>query len=271
MRSAATKILTVSALCSVLFAGCEWTGSGSDESWSNSYDDMNFSATYRVGTTVSGGGTPTPTTPADEFRTISVSENVGSYTFGTRAYSGKLHGGVVAGSVQITAGGYIYADNGSGQLTGNTPAAGNGSINYGSGAWSFTVNTFSGADFASSGTIKAAYAYTEAVSGGSDGGGVPTDQGVKIKSITVTQTGQRLRFNLSNGLVMEGQFGKVNKVGNGYNAQYEVSSKNNKMVGTLDSTSGTRILDGTWISGKNTYDIHGTGGAVAPGRTDIVQ
>ena len=177
----------------------------------------------------------------------------------------------MAGSVQITAGGFIYTDNGSGQLTGNTPAAGNGSINYGSGAWSFTVNTFSGADFASSGTIKAAYAYTEAVSGGSDGGGVPTDQGVKIKSITVTQTGQRLRFNLSNGIVMEGQFGKVNKVGNGYNAQYEVSSKNNKMVGTLDSTSGTRILDGTWISGKNTYDIHGTGGAVAPGRTDVVE
>ena len=270
MRSAVTKILTVSALCSVLFAGCEWTGSSSDESWSNSYDNMNFSATYRVGTTVSGGGTTTPTTPSDEYRTISVSENVGSYTFGTRAYSGKLHGGVVAGSVQITAGGFIYTDNGSGQLTGNTPAAGNGSINYGSGAWSFTVNTFSGADFSNTGTIKAAYAYTEAVSGGSDGGVTP-DQGVKIKSITVTQTGQRLRFNLSNGIVMEGQFGKVNQVGNGYNAQYEVSSKNNKMVGTLDSSSGTRILDGTWISGRNTYDIHGTGGAVAPGRTDVVE
>lgn len=270
MRSAVTKILTVSALCSVLFAGCEWTGSSSDESWSNSYDNMNFSATYRVGTTVSGGGTPTPTTPSDEYRIISVSENVGSYTFGTRAYSGKLHGGVVAGSVQITAGGFIYTDNGSGQLTGNTPAAGNGSINYGSGAWSFTVNTFSDADFPNTGTIKAAYAYTEAVSGGSDGGVTP-DQGVKIKSITVTQTGQRLRFNLSNGIVMEGQFGKVNQVGNGYNAQYEVSSKNNKMVGTLDSSSGTRILDGTWISGRNTYDIHGTGGAVAPGRTDVVE
>jgi hypothetical protein len=277
MRSAATKILTVSILCSFLFAGCEWTSSSSGESWSNRYDDMNFSGTYRVGTVVSGGGTSTsPSGGESEYNTISVSETVGNYSFGTRAYSGKLHGGVIPGSVQITAGGYIYTDDGNSLLIGNTSAAGNGNINYGSGAWSFTVNTFSNADFPSSGNIRAAYAYSEEVSGGSDSGGTAADSAVRVKSITVTQTGQYLTFTLSNGLVMEGRFGKVNQFETGddrytYNAQFEVSSRNNKMVGTLDSTGGSRVLNATWISGRNTYDVHGIGGAVAPGRTNVVQ
>ena len=56
MRSAATKILTVSILCSFLFAGCEWTSSSSGESWSNRYDDMNFSTSSAI---VSSSGTST--------------------------------------------------------------------------------------------------------------------------------------------------------------------------------------------------------------------
>ena len=127
----------------------------------------------------------------------------------------------------------------------------------------------SNADFPSSGNIRVAYAYTEEVSGGSDSGGTA----IRVKSITVTQTGQYLTFTLSNGLVMEGRFGKVNRIEIGedrytYNAQFEVSSRNNKMVGTLDSTGGSRVLNATDIG--RAHDVHGVGGTLRD-RTNAVQ
>ena len=82
-------------------------------------------------------------------------------------------------------------------------------------------------------------------------------------------------MTLTNGVKMTGRFGTVNEIvsssGTGYNAQFEVSSSGNKMTGTLDSSSGTRVLDGVWISGSNYYDVHGSGGAVETGRTNVVE
>lgn len=277
MRQAITKIFATAAFCAVVFAGCEWTSSSSEDSWSDSYDNMNFSGTYRMGINViSSGdvGTP-PSTPGttNTYRSFSRTESVGSYNPARTAYSGKLHGGVVEGSVSITANGYIYTDNGSGVLVGNTAGAGNGTINYESGAWGFTIN---GA-FSNSGTITAVYSFTEEVAGDSSSGNTPIGETpsasvASIKAITITQTGQHLRMMMSNGVTMEGRFGKVNQIAaGGYNAQFEVSSKNNRMVGTLDSSSGTRILDGTWVSGRNTFDVRGTGGAVSTSRSNMVE
>ena len=270
MRGTPFNFLTLATTCAVLLAGCEWSSSGGDSSWSGSYDDMNFSATYRIGVTTSTDSFSTSTDT--ETKKYSVSETVGTYAEGKFTYSGKLHGGVVAGSVTITAGGYIYSDNGSGVLVGNLPVAGNGTVNYESGAWGFSVETWTGnGGYPNSGNIIGVYAYTDAVSGGGTDSSVAT----AIKGITISQNGQYLTMTLTNGVKMTGRFGTVNEIvsssGTGYNAQFEVSSSGNKMTGTLDSSSGTRVLDGVWISGSNYYDIHGTGGAVQAGRTNVVE
>lgn len=268
MRGTSINFLSLAASCAVLLAGCEWSSSGGDSSWSGSYDDMNFSATYRIGVTDSTTTDTTDTTTD----TISVSKKVGTYSTSISTYSGKVNGGVVAGSFKITAGGYYYTDNGSGVLAGNLPAAGSGTINYVSGAWGFTVSSWGAlGNYPDEGDITAIYAYTTDVSGG----GTDSSEATAIKSITVSQNGQYLTMTLTNGVKMTGRFGTVNEIvsssGTGYNAQFEVSSSGNKMTGTLDSSSGTRVLDGVWISGSNYYDVHGTGGAVQSGRTNVAE
>ncbi len=255
MRGSTFRFITAVTLCAGLFAGCEWTGSDSDSSWSGKYDDMNFSGTYRIGVSASGG-----TDGAGGVDTISVSEKAGTYSTGKASYSGKLHGGVVPGSVNISAGGYSYSDNGSGVLVGNVGVAGNGTINYSSGAWAFTVlNWGQIGNYPDSGDITAVYSYTTDVAGG---GAVGQDEAKSLTAITVQQTGQNLTMIFSNGLTLTGKFSGVNELasagGTTYNASFEVSSKGNKFVGTLNSTTGVRIIDGTWISGNNHYDVNGT-------------
>ncbi len=241
MRGSSFSFIVVAALCGGLFAGCEWTGSDGSSSWSGSYDDMNFSGTYRAAASTDTTGS----------QTISTSEVVGTFTTTKKTYSGKLHADVVAGSLAITAGGFTYVDNGSGVLAGNVATAGSGTINYSSGAWTFTATTA----FTSSGSIVAVYSYTAALSASDE-----------ITSITVSQLGQNLTMVFSNGITMTGRFTTVNEVssatGNGYNAQFEVSSSGNKFVGTLNSTTGSRVINGSWVSGKAVYDINGTAGAI---------
>lgn len=252
MRPSMYRFFVTAALCAGLFSGCEWTGSDGESSWSGSYDDMNFSGTYRTGVTASSGA------PTDgSVKTISVSEKIGTFTTSNTAYSGKLHGGVVPGSVSISAGDYKYSDDGSGTLKGNVQTAGNGTINYSSGGWILTIGDWIGSP--SSGDIIAAYSYTTDVEGG---GEVGADDAKTIRSITVSQTGQHLTMIFSNGLTMTGKFTTVNETGGAggttYNAAFEVSSSGNKFVGTLDSAGGIRRINGTWISGKARYDVAGT-------------
>ena len=239
MRGSSFNFIVIAALCGVLSSGCEWTSSSGQSTWSDSYNDMNFSGTYRATAAASTTGTP---------QTISVSEKVGTYDSTKKTYSGKIHGDVVVGSVAITAGAFTYVDNGSGGLVGNSPgSAGNGNINYSSGAWTFTAITFP----ASSGNIVAVYSYTAALSA-SDA----------ITAITVSQSGQNLSMLLSNGVTMTGRFTTIAELagggGSGYNAQFEVSSKGNKFVGTLSSAGNVRTLNGSWVSGSSVYDINGT-------------
>ncbi len=237
MRGSSYSFILVAALCGGLFAGCEWTSSDGESSWSGSYDQMNFSGTYR---------TAAVTTEA-EAQTISTSETVGKYDPSKKTYSGKLRSPVVVGSVAITAGSFTYVDNGAGVLAGNVGTAGNGSINYSSGAWTFTALSVP----TSSGNIVAVYSYTAAASGTAE-----------ISSITVSQAGQNLSMMLSNGVIMTGRFTTVNEVSvggvTGYNAQFEVSSSGNRFVGTLNSTSGNRVINGSWVSGSSSHDLTGT-------------
>ena len=267
MRGSLFSILVVSAACGSLFWGCEWTSSDESSSWSNSYDNMNFAGTYRIGVAVSD---TTSGTDDEETQTqiVTVEERVGTYTTTKLAYSGKLHGGVVVDSVSITAGGHIYSDDGAGVLAGNTPLAGNGTIDYSSGAWAITMVGVP----ANNGNIVATYSYTLDVSGGSTGTGTDPTAPTAVRSITISQTGQHLTMTMTNGSTFTGRFTSVNEISGGlYNAQFEVSGATGKIVGTLDSSSGTKVLDGTWTSGKSVYDVHGVGGAVAPGRANPVE
>lgn len=270
MRGSLFTILLVSAISGSLFWGCEWTSSDENSSWSGSYDNMNFAGTYRIGVSITEGSSTT-----DDGETVTqvvtVEERVGSYNTKDLAYAGKLHGGVVVDSVTITAGGFVYSDNGAGVLVGNMPSAGSGTIDYSSGAWSITMV----GNQLYNGNIIATYSYTLDVSGGSSGEGTDPTSPIMVKSITISQNGQHLTMALTNGSTFSGQFTSVNEIsgagGTAYNAQFEVSGAKGKIVGTLDSSSGYKVLDGTWTSGRNVYDVHGVGGAVAPGRSNIVE
>ena len=72
---------------------------------------------------------------------------------------------------------------------------------------------------------------------------------------------------------MSGKFTNVQQTGkinedtnegyNTYNAQFQVQTTDNKMVGSLnyDLQTGFRMLNGTWTWGKNTYDVQARGPA----------
>ena len=224
----------------------------------------------RIGVAVSD---TTSGTDDEETQTqiVTVEERVGTYNPDDYAYSGKLHGGVVVGSVSISVGNYKYSDNGSGVLIANIESGGQGTINYSSGAWAVTFHD----EYVStggSGNIVATYSYTLDVSGGSTGTGTDPTAPTAVRSITISQTGQHLTMTMTNGSTFTGRFTSVNEISGGlYNAQFEVSGATGKIVGTLDSSSGTKVLDGTWTSGKSVYDVHGVGGAVAPGRANPVE
>ena len=271
MRGSLFTILLVSAVSGSLFWGCEWTSSDENSSWSGSYDNMNFAGTYRIGVSITQGSGGTTDDEEPVIQIVTVEERVGTYNTSDKTYSGKVHGGVVVDSVTITAGQYVYSDNGTGVLVGNIDSAGDGTIDYSSGAWSITME----ANQFYPGNIIARYSYTLDVSGGSTGEGTDPTAPIMVKSITISQNGQHLTMALTNGSTFSGQFTSVNEIsgagGTAYNAQFEVSGAKGKIVGTLDSSSGYKVLDGTWTSGRNVYDVHGVGGAVAPGRSNIVE
>ena len=274
MRGSLFTILLVSAVSGSLFWGCEWTSSDENSSWSGSYDNMNFAGTYRIGVSITQGSGGTTDDEEPVIQVVTVEERVGTYNPDDYAYSGKLHGGVVVGSVSLSVGGFKYSDNGSGVLVANIQSGGQGTINYSSGAWTVTFLDES-VSTGNSGNIIATYSYTLDVSGGSSGEGTDPTSPIMVKSITISQNGQHLTMALTNGSTFSGQFTSVNEIsgagGTAYNAQFEVSGAKGKIVGTLDSSSGYKVLDGTWTSGRNVYDVHGVGGAVAPGRSNIVE
>ena len=152
--------------------------------------------------------------------------------------------------------------------------SGSGAMQYSSGAWSLTVSP----KMPSSGTIKVTYSYYTGVT---TTGTTTTYTGIDVSSfdpktvsaITVTQTGQNLTLSFNNSLVLSGKFTSVRQTAsvdsdtgagaNTYNAQFQVSSGSNKMVGTLyyDYPTHNRIMDGTLTLGKKVFDIHATGPA----------
>lgn len=152
--------------------------------------------------------------------------------------------------------------------------SGSGAMQYSSGAWSLTVSP----KMPKAGSIKVTYSYYTGVT---STGTTTTYTGIDVSNfdpktvsaITVTQTGQNLTLSFNNGLVLGGKFTAVRQTAavsedtgagaNTYNAQFQVSSGSNKMVGSLyyDYPTHNRIMDGTLTLGKRVFDIHATGPA----------
>ena len=111
----------LAAATAALFAGCEWTSSSGESSWSGSYDDMNFAGTYRISSlaqTGEGGGSTAATW-------TTTTEGGGTFAAGKKTASGATaHNNIVPGSVKISAGGYVWTDDGSGNFAFNGGSAG---------------------------------------------------------------------------------------------------------------------------------------------------
>ena len=270
----------------VVTSGCEWSSGGGAGSWSDSYNWVNFSGTYRG----IGGGvlvTDYTTTPGSPGTTNSVSEVTGHTSLGpdgkaNTVYSGKLsHGNIVAGTVTITIGTVIsFQDNGAGGLTGGN----GGSINYGTGV--YTVDCGSVVPAAGI-SIGAAYQYAVEGSSGSGGAGSGAS-GATIYSFVVWQNGQDLQITDNNARTYSPTMGSVSGtltstnqsaiVGDSIVAQFSVegvSAANYKVTiagnlqGVVGGAAGVTYLNnrkmfGTWIEdGGRTGDVNGEASPIA--------
>lgn len=125
VKKSTLALATALAAC---FVGCEWTGSSESDSWSSAYDAMNFSGTYRAVTTATSLQSTTTeetttTTSSDSF--TSTSQLGGSFAKGANIAQGQTaKGNIVPGSVQVSAGGFVWNDDGSGSLVFTNPNSG---------------------------------------------------------------------------------------------------------------------------------------------------
>ena len=180
--------------------GCEWNTGDDAESWSSSFNWVNFSGVYRG----AGGGllvtdyTTTPSVPGST-NTFTRTESGGTLQPQKTSASGQVsHGNIIPGSFMVTVGNIAtLADTAKdGILAGN----GNGTVNYTGGTWSISLDTWS----PSSQKINISYSYAVS-SDGSTGGGAQSGATGNIYSFNIVQQGQNLTITDNNGAVYQGR------------------------------------------------------------------
>ncbi len=215
------KIRKTAILASMLVAigigivGCEWESPSSDETWSDSYNWVNFSGIYKNpagGSVVTDFTSTTTATTNDANRpALPVGPTTVAIGDGGNSYSGLLLADVVPGSLQITAGGVVLTDNGSGGLM---PDSGlgtiNGTISYLSGAWSINMG---GIMITAGQAITARYSVYQSsgttVVPGSGSSKTHGTTGTKILSLTLMQEGNLLTIIDSDGMSYSGKMGSL--------------------------------------------------------------
>jgi len=289
------------ALTAICITGCSWETGSDAESWSSSYDWVNFSGVYRG----VGGGllvtdyTTTPSIPGVT-NVYSKTESGGTMPARGVSASGRVsNGGLVPGSFMVTVGAIATLSDVAkdGTLSGN----GSGSVNYEGGTWSIEIDTWS----TDPEQITVAYSYTVSRDGSSSSGARPGSTG-SIYSFDLQHRGENLTFTDNNGAVYTGIISKmasssgaqntdISQVGtdesgndtkytyyesplpedgDSITASFEVSgvsaaAMSVRIVGTLEGavTAGnfnSRRLDGTWIEvGGKTGDVNGQTETVA--------
>jgi len=296
--------LLVAGMVGLLVAGCEWTGTKGSASWDSSFNWVNFSGTYRAqdgGEMVVNHGVlvinpdTTVTGSVSKVENQLVGRGLGTDIGDPNVYSGILHIDLIAGTVTIVAGGFIFTDNGRGVLT--TSGGYNGTIEYATGAWSID---FGSGGIADGEGILATYSYdSRSGSTGTGGGGTTPPQDYPwsgIYSMRIEQLGNHLR-------IVDGKFGQyegiITTVSNGggdmtgstsgnIEAQFEVTGRASDgraitIVGSFlggyiapsvadAATTGTgsaygalqgRILQAIWVEPDGTTaDVVGEAGTV---------
>lgn len=296
------SMVAFAAAVAGLVAGCEWdTSRKNNASWSDSYNWVNFSGTYR-GT--SGGMlvtdyTTTPSTPGST-NTFTYSEKGGKLAAKTLAASGVTkYKSIVPGSVTIRVGSDIaLADNGEGALSGS---GGTGTVSYTGGTWSFQLDDTQWS--ASARSIQVDYSYTVSNEGSAGGNAKSGVSGRSIYSYVVVQQGQNLTITDNNGAQYKGRIGELRSTSGTTPANSKETSaggivlpkdgdtivatfncKGSSTAGKVVTITGTfqgtvaagvftgRTMQGTWIeSGGKTGDINGSAASIAiPTSTETV-
>ena len=280
-----------------LVAGCEWETSGDGNSWSDAYNWVNFSGTYR---SASGGvlvtsytknpGTTTTTTTGTDSKSKSyvksTTESGGTLAAATTAASGKTKKTpVMPGSLTIQIGDDIsLADDGSGALSGT---GGSGTVSYNAGTWTFTLADTQWSPLSRKITVSYSYSGTINGDGGSDDGQQNTTtttttttasvagsgaSGRAIHSFVVAQQGQNLTITDNNGARYTGRLGEMRSTSGATSATSKSTAGGGKVLpADGDTIVATFNCKGTSAAGKSvtiTGTFQGTVAAsVFTGRT----
>jgi hypothetical protein len=275
-----------------LVAGCEWDTAGKSDSWSDSYNWVNFSGTYRNAQNdiLVSDYTKTKSTEGST-NSVSVSETGGVLAGKALAASGVVaHKPIDAGSFAVRIGSDVtLTDNGSGVLSGS---GGSGAVSYTGGTWSFQLADTQWSVL--SRAISLDYSYTVAKAGEAGGESRAGSTGRAIYSFVVEQQGQNLTITDSNGATYKGRIGTLRSTSGGTPETAKATADGGKVLpkdgdtvvatfnckgvsaagmsvtitGTFSGTVAAnvftgRTMQGTWIeAGGRTGDINGTTVAV---------
>lgn len=258
----------------VLFLiGCEWSGSASDEGWSDSYGDMNFAGTY---VTSSSGSD----VEEEKDGVVAVS---GAYQLidcesGKKSYTGVLYDGhkqqcsnIVPGTVLILADGERSddVDTKNGRLVNRSDHPENvqfGSIDYSTGRWIINLEVSPKAGS----KITANFSYYSKGGKKEETPKTKSNDTLGVSSVTVNHTGQHIEMVVNaagKAIFMTGKFTSVNRitannistgVGAMYNAQFEVSGDGYSFTGTLEHVAtNKRNLQGTIVKKTCVWTVLG--------------
>lgn len=257
------KSLLSFACAAALLAGCEWSSSGHEDSWSDSYNTMNFAGTYRTAATATADDNGTAETPVNsEYQGVVTSSDGKSCAGSLKMSPVLLERGVTISLDLGTEGTYVMAGSGSAGSVAELKGSKITGTATESGGWSAVLGSTIAGGFKAK--VYASYSYAGS-SGSSTKSEAPT-------AITVVQSGQNLTMRMNNGVVLSGKFTHVNVLqssddddkGSMYNAQFEVSGGNYRFVGTLAHVSPTqRQINGTLTHGNAAWDVSGTSGGSA--------
>ena len=203
------KRIAWAGLCAAALAmgvvGCDWDTGSDAESWSSTYNWVNFNGLYRG----VGGGllvtdyTTTPSIPGVT-NVYSRTESGGTIPARGTTASGRVsNGSIVPGSFMVRVGSIAtLSDPGkAGVLTGN----GTGTVNYDGGTWAITIDTWS--DVPQS--VSVSYSYTVTRDGTASSGAQSGATRVKIYSFNVQHNGQKLTIVDNNGSTYTGYIKQI--------------------------------------------------------------
>ena len=268
-----------------LLVGCEWTSSDGI-TWDESYNNVNFSGTYNLGTGLTTFRQNITRTTEEQVSTSGGAVKSKQYEPGVSA--GIVGGVVRAGTFSVAATAHYadavksdgspnwktyetsFFDNGLGDLT--SANDGTGKIEYETGSWSIPTEWYLNLDqnHGAYGTpvLTKTVVHWRLVTTTNT---VPESSEIVLQYITVHQTGQNVTMTFDNGYTFSGKISGYSTDSDSIEhatsviAKFNVSGANGKIVGTLNSFATSRQIDGVWTQGHTSHAV--VGSAVGTGRT----